>query len=155
MHDAQVAVKIANFFKMQRWRAAIALTRAMLAYEKGRYQAALSHWSRLVQFDSMRTSEYMAFYAVLMALSKRPAKEALAIFSRVAAGEFHRDHKHARYAEALAHYWIAFLTNRSDVMERWLDAYRLKPGQGWVAQRLTLPDNPIDPARPSSSPTGD
>ena len=88
MHDVQVAVKIANFFRLQRWRAAIALTTAMLAYEKGRYQVALSHWSRLVQFDRMRTSEHMAFYAVLMALNKRPAKEALAIFSQVAAGEF-------------------------------------------------------------------
>jgi hypothetical protein len=87
----------------------------------------------------------MAFYAVLMAANERPAAETLAMFRRVAAGEFHRD-PGSRYAEALAHYWVAYLTGRPDVVEQWLNARKLAPNTGWVSRWLTLPENPLDPA---------
>lgn len=146
MHNAIVTREILNIFKLRNWRAAAALSKALLAYERGLYVPALTHWERGIQVERLRTSEYMTFYALLMALNKRPAKEGLDIFRRVAAGEFRGDRPESRYAEALSNYWLAYLTGRSDIFERWLDAHKLRPSSGWVARALTLPKNPVDPA---------
>ena len=88
----------------------------------------------------------MAFYAFLVVFNERPAKEALSLFTRVAAGEFRGKRDEWRYAEAWAHYWVAFLSGRADTFQRWLDAMNLKPAKGFAARRLPLPDNPADPS---------
>jgi tetratricopeptide (TPR) repeat protein len=146
MHDAAVAFKILRLFEPKNWRAACAFLKALWAHRKGDYQAAIAQFERATSLDRLRSSEHMAFYALLMALNKRPAEEGLKMFTRVAAGEFRREADESRYAEAFAHYWIAFLTGRADVMERWLDAFKLEPTKGLAARELPLPDNPIDPA---------
>jgi len=146
-----VALTLFNLFDLRLWRAATAGMKALLAYDNGRYPDAFSHWSRVVEHERMRTPDFMAFLAVLMVMNKRPAKQGLAMFRRVAAGEFHRDTSDARYAEALAGYWAAFLENRTDVEERWSEACKLAPIKGWVARHLPLPTNPLDPAGCRSS----
>ena len=68
------------------------------------------------------------------------------MFTRVISGEFRRDTAEASYAEAFSAYWVAFMTDRADVTDRWLDAFQLKPNDGFAARQLLLPDNPVDPA---------
>jgi tetratricopeptide (TPR) repeat protein len=138
-----MSLKFSGLISLDNWRAASSYFKAMGAHRKGDYKSALTHFERAMRLDRLRTSEHMAFYASLMALSKRPAEEGLQMFTRVASGEFRRDNARSKYAEAFAHYWIAFLTNRSDVVPLWLDAYKLKPSKGFAARELPLPDNPL------------
>jgi len=143
VHDVVVTIRLSRLFEPHTWRAATAYLRAMWAHQKGDHPAALANFEKVLRCARLRTSEHMAFYAVLMGLSKRPARESLQIFIRVAAGEFRSDTADSRYAEALAHYWVAFLIGRADVLDRWLDAYKLRPNKGFAARELPLPDNPL------------
>ena len=152
MFNAAVALKFAPLLKLENWRAARAFLKAMWAYQKGEYQSAINDFGSAMRADRLRTSEHMAFYAVLMALNKQPAQEGLTMWTRVASGEFRRDTAESRYAEALAHYWVAFLTDRADVEDRWLDALNLKQTKGFAARELSLPDNAIDPSGSSAAP---
>ena len=70
------------------------------------------------------------------------------MFTRVAAGEFRGNRDAWRYAEAIAHYWVAFLTSRADMLERWWDAMKLKPTKGFAVCYLPLGDDPMDPSDP-------
>ena len=146
MFNAGMALKLAPLLKLENWRAASAFLKAMWAYQKGDDKSAIANFARAMRVEKVRTSENMAFYAVLMALNKRPAQEGLEMWTRVAKGEFRRDTDESRYAEALADYWVAFLTNRDDVEDRWRNALKLRPTKGFAARELSLPSNAVDPS---------
>lgn len=145
MHYVPVALRLAAVLDVKNWRAAISLAKAYWARNKGDNQSALPHFERAMRVDRLRTSEHMALYAILLGHGGRAA-DSLAVLKRIAAGEFRRATDECRYAEALAHYLVALATRRPDVVERWFDAYKLKPKKGFAARELWLPDNPVDPA---------
>jgi len=125
-----VAFELFRVLRLKNWRAAIAYANALEGHEKGDHEAAIARFERAMRADGLRTSEHIAFYALLMTLSKRPAEDAIQMFTRVAAGEFRGNRDAWRYAEAFAHYWVAFLTSRADMLERWWDAMKLQANEG-------------------------
>jgi hypothetical protein len=131
-----------NLFKAQNWRSGWAFVNALRAYHKGDYQAALGRFDQVLTVDLLRTAEYMNFYATLLTLNKR-RPEALRVYEDLIAGKFRPSRTNSKYAEAYAHYWLAYLTNRQDVVARWLDAYKLKPRRGFASDYLPLPDSPL------------
>ena len=137
-----MATSLAGYFDIERWRTVGPYIRALLAYRKCDFATALKSFERAMRPDSVRTTEHMAFLAQLMVLNQRPPKQYLDLFKRVVAGEF-RENDGSPYAKAYAQYWMAYLLSLPDVMKWWMDAYALKPKNGWASRFLTLPDNPF------------
>ena len=86
----------------------------------------------------------MVFYALLLSMNKR-RQEVTEVLWRVVGGEFRgaKGTRESQYAEAYSHYLIAFLADRSDVLERWLQAYGLQPKSWFASTYLQLPPKPF------------
>lgn len=115
----------------------------MLAYRRGDFAKAAHHFCLLIYVERFATSEYAAFYAYLLVLARAPSADVTHVFRMVAEGEFRQGPNKSGYPEALAHYFFAYRTKRDDVIARWLDAYALKPNEGFAARYLPLPEKPL------------
>lgn len=141
--------RLSRLLDVRTWRAIrhgfIPFMRALNAYSRGDTSAAAENYEEWLRWDPRPSADYMAFYGLLLMMDHRPVEESMPIFQRVFAGEFSgaTPKASARYAEAFAHYMLAFVYSRDDVVARWLDAYRLKPKKGFASRYLYLPDKPL------------
>ncbi|HEX5257984.1 MAG TPA: hypothetical protein VFW35_04285 [Sphingomicrobium sp.] len=135
--------RITDLLKPRTWRAARAFLKAVSAYHKGDYEAALVHFDQSMSLDVLRTDEHMAFRTVLLVLTHRPPQERMDIYKRIIAGEFRPGRKASEYARAYANYFLGYSIGRQDVVTLWSQAYALKPIEGFAARYLPLPKSPI------------
>lgn len=138
-----MAIKLLRVLDWRNWWAVWSGTRAIFAYHGGDCGKAARHFYRMLRVERFQTSEHMAFHAFLLTLSGASRKDVTQIYSLVAAGAYRKNAEESRYAEALAHYFLAYLTKRQDVVARWLDAYALRPSKGFASRYLPLPDKPL------------
>ena len=141
-----MALILSRILSPRVWRGAPAYVRAIKAYDKSDFAAALRHFEEWLRWERQPGSQSMTLYALLLNLNQRRRQEVTAVLSRVVAGEFRRRPRLApetRYAEAYAHYWLAYLTDRSDVLERWLQAYSLRTDDRFAKKYLPLPSKPL------------
>jgi hypothetical protein len=116
------------------------------ALRRGDNSAALEHFEAVLRsFEGRPPPAYMGFYAQLLLINGRPRVDALAIFNRVANGEFSegRDNAEAQYAVAHSRYVLAYLTKQAETVARWAEARALKPKRGFSSNRLVLPNDPL------------
>jgi hypothetical protein len=134
-----------DLLKPRTWSAGRAFLKAISAYHKGHYEAALAHLDKAMELEVLRTDVHMAFRTVLLVLDERPSKERLDVYKRIIAGEFLPGRKGSKYARAYADYWLGYAIGRPDIVALWTQAYALKPTKGFAARYLPLPDSPILP----------
>ena len=151
VHHATMVPKFGRLLDLNNWRGLVALFRALRVYHRGDRTRAIFLMEKAIQAPGLQCADYMMFYANLLVLdSKKPLDEVIDIYKKVAAREYVGLRGDHRYPVALAHYILAQLYRRPDVVARWLDAYALKPKKGFAALYLPLPDDPL--MRPSSTP---
>ena len=87
----------------------------------------------------------MAFYALLLTFDKARRTEATRLLAKIVSGKFQRSHitPQTLYAEAWAHYLLAFLIGRHDVLELWLKAHALQTDNRFCSKYLPLPKKPL------------
>ena len=136
-------MRIFRFLKPQNWFGAWTFVQAVSAYERGEHLSALQRCERAIRVDELRTPGHMLFYSLLLTLNKRPPSEAADVLESIAVGQFKSRTRSSKYAEALAHYYLAYLTNRGDLVDRWIEAAARKPKKGFAAQYLPLPEDPF------------
>jgi hypothetical protein len=135
--------RIADLLNPRTWKGARVFLRAMGAYHRSDYAAALAQFDQAMSLDLLRTDEHMAFKTVLLVLNNRPTRERLDLYERVLAGEFRPGRKASKYARAYAGYWLASATHRHDLVKAWSQAHALKPTKGFAARYLPLPESPL------------